>query len=133
MAIDFADLMLPVAERLLGPPDDNSKRDVKRWGTKGSLAVDVKKGVWYDHENKDGGGCLDFIERRINGGDPITWLHKEHFIQDTEIVATFYYPDEKNVLLYQSCRKADGTFLARRPDGHGWIYSIKGVRRVLYR
>jgi hypothetical protein len=133
MAIDFADLMLPVAERLLGPPDDNSKRDVKRWHTKGSLAVDVKKGVWYDHENKEGGGCLDFIRREINGEDPIAWLRKEHFIKDTEIVETFDYPDEQKVLLYQVCRRADGGFYQRRPNGHGgWINNIKGVRRVLY-
>jgi len=46
MAIDFADLMLPVAERLLGPPNKSlSNNEEKRWGTKGSLAVNIKKGV----------------------------------------------------------------------------------------
>jgi hypothetical protein len=133
MAIDFADLMLPVAIRILGSPDEDSKKEEKRWNTKGSLSVDVKKGVWYDHENKVGGGCLDFIKQHINGGDPIAWLRENHFIQDTEIVATFDYPDEQNVLLFQVCRKADGGFVQRRPDGHRWIYSVKGVRRVLYR
>ena len=87
MAIDFADLMLPVAERLRGPPNQSlSNKEEKRWGTKGSLAVNVKKGVWTDFETNEGGGCLDFIRRHINGEDPITWLRKEHFIKDTEIV-----------------------------------------------
>src|SRR5262249_26763530 len=134
MAIDFADLMLPVAERLLGPPNKSlSTSEEKRWGTKGSLAVNVKKGVWTDFETNEGGGCLDFIKRYINGGDPIAWVRENHFIQNTEIVSTFDYVDENNVLLYQACRKADGTFLQRRPDGRRWIYSVRGIRHVPYR
>src|SRR5262245_41512313 len=119
MAINFSDLMVRVAEHILGAPNDKYSNDKeKRWGTKGSLAVKIKDGTWYDHENKEGGGCLDFIRHHINGGDPIAWLRENHFIQDTEIVATFDYVDEKNVLLYQTCRKADGGFWQRRPDGH---------------
>src|SRR5262245_34070876 len=134
MAIDFADLMLPVAEHILGPPNKSlSNNEEKRWGTKGSLAVNVKKGVWTDFENNVSGGCLDFIKRHINGGDPIAWLRENHFIQDTEIVAAFDSPDDNKVLLYQACRKADGGFWQRRPNGRTWINNLKGVRRVLYR
>jgi len=52
-----------------------------------------------------------------------------------EPVATYDYVDETGALLFQSCRYENPkTFSQRRPDGKdGWIYDLKGVRRVLYR
>ena len=60
--IDFPDLMEPVARRLLGEPTSSTK-DELRFGTKGSLSVDLKKGVWKSFETDEGGGCLDLIRR----------------------------------------------------------------------
>ena len=44
-----------------------------RYGTHGSLSVDLEKGTWFDHELNEGGGCIDLIlqevpEARENGG-----------------------------------------------------------------
>jgi putative DNA primase/helicase len=134
MDIDFASLIVPVVRRLRGNPNEElSTREVLRWGNKGSLAVKVKEGVWYDHEMKEGGGCLDFI-RRHNNGDPFEWLRQQHLIESDALVATFDYRNEQNKLLYQVCRKANKGFWQRQPNGSGnWINNIKGVRRVLYR
>jgi hypothetical protein len=54
------------------------------------------------------------------------------------IVATYDYTDERGELLYQVVRYEpegqDKTFRQRRPDKRsGWVWSLQGVRRVLYR
>jgi 5S rRNA maturation endonuclease (ribonuclease M5) len=50
-----------------------------------------------------------------------------------EIVATYDYTDEHGTLLYQVVRFSPKGFRQRRPDGHGgWVWSLKGTRRVLF-
>jgi hypothetical protein len=50
------------------------------------------------------------------------------------IVATYDYVDEGGKLVYQKVRYHPKDFKQRRPDGNGgWIWSVKGVRWVLYR
>jgi hypothetical protein len=50
------------------------------------------------------------------------------------IVATYDYDDEEGHLQYQVVRLVPKDFRQRRPDGKGgWIWNLKGVRRVLYR
>lgn len=75
---DFAPLMQAVADRLLGKPTQKRGHEL-RWGRQGSLAVDLKKGTWFDHEACEGGGVIDLI-RRENGGtvaDALTWLETQ--------------------------------------------------------
>lgn len=49
------------------------------------------------------------------------------------IVATYNYTDENGKLLAQKQRRADKTFMWRRPDGSGgWKYDRKGVKPMLY-
>ncbi len=49
------------------------------------------------------------------------------------IVATYDYCDEAGTLLYQVVRFDPKGFQQRRPDGRGgWVWSLGGVRRVLY-
>ena len=50
-----------------------------------------------------------------------------------QIVATYDYADEHGELLYQAVRYDPKDFRQRRPVGSGWNWSIKGVRRVIYR
>jgi RecA/RadA recombinase len=53
--------------------------------------------------------------------------------QKSRIVAEYDYRDEKGVRLYQAVRFEPKDFRQRRPLGAGWIWSLKDVRRVLYR
>jgi len=47
---------------------------------------------------------------------------------------TYDYHDESGALLYQTLRYVPkGPFPPRRPNGHGWVEGVKGVRRVPYR
>lgn len=51
-----------------------------------------------------------------------------------EISEEYDYTDERGKLLYQVVRMIPKTFRQRAPDGMGgWIWSLKGVKRVLYR
>jgi hypothetical protein len=51
-----------------------------------------------------------------------------------KIVKTYDYTDEAGTLLFQVVRLEPKAFRQRRPDGKGGsIWSLKGVRRVLYR
>ena len=70
----------PVARRLLGDPNrTHSTKTQWRYGRKGSLAVDLKKSTWFDHEAGEGGGVLDLVCRE-NGGshrEARDWLRAE--------------------------------------------------------
>ena len=61
-----------VAEALLGSPNKAaSSRRTLRWGSKGSLAVEVsgpRKGLWFSHESDEGGDLLALI-RHAHGCD----------------------------------------------------------------
>jgi 5S rRNA maturation endonuclease (ribonuclease M5) len=49
-------------------------------------------------------------------------------------VAVYSYQDERGELLFQVIRYEPKAFRQRRPDGNGgWVWSLDGVRRVLYR
>ncbi|MBM3543008.1 MAG: hypothetical protein FJX44_00650 [Alphaproteobacteria bacterium] len=49
-------------------------------------------------------------------------------------VAVYDYTDEHGLLLFQVVRFHPKQFRQRRPNGNGtWTWSLKGVRRVLYR
>lgn len=50
------------------------------------------------------------------------------------VVATYNYLNDDGKLLAQKLRKADKSFIWRRPDGKGgWIYNRQGVPRRLFR
>ena len=73
----FARHAAAVARELLGEPNKQlSSKEELRFGSHGSLAVDVKAGTVYDHEAGEGGGVLWLIERRTGhgGGAAIEWL-----------------------------------------------------------
>jgi AAA domain-containing protein len=140
--IDFASLIGPVARRLWGEPSrQHSKPNELRWGTNGSKSVNLFKGVWHDHESNEGGGTLDLIKRETGhvDGEAVAWLSSQGFVNGHdasslgEPAATYDYVDETGNLLFQVCRFVPKTFRQKRPSGSGWIWDLKGVRRVLYR
>jgi hypothetical protein len=165
---DFSRLMPQVVERLrergyLGQPTSgHHRKDELRFGTHGSLSVDLSKGVWRDHETDEGGGVLDLICRGIGAekGDKaaaVNWLENECFVDSHRLtpkesetvrqarrpVTSHVYRDAQGTPLLEALRYADPKGFAQRrlgPDGkpvlgsYGReIWNIKGVPRVLYR
>lgn len=141
--------MEPVARRLLGEPNAAlSTRDELRWGTNGSMAV--KNGMFFNHEAKQGGGVVLFVEQQL----PIDHLGAWRWLRDEfpqafpqqlnghgvgrrlNISKAYPYEDEQRVLLFQVCRTTPKGFVQRRPDPtaeSGWDWHTRGVRQVPYR
>lgn len=135
----YSGLIGSVARALLG--DENHKlsspRDL-RWGTNGSLSVDLDKDAWFDHETKESGGVLALVSRVTGREDGKRWLIEHQFLADappSSARSIFYdYRDEAGEILFQVERRAGHKFLQRKPDGcGGWEYKVRGVRQVPYR
>lgn len=139
-AVEYTGLIGPVARELLGEPNAKlSSRTELRFGTHGSLSVDLEKGIWYDHEAEEGGGVLALVTRETGRQDGKAWLvERGHLSADaprSESPAAVYdYCDENGEILFQVVRKPGHAFLQRRPDGAGgWVWNVRGVRQVPYR
>jgi AAA domain len=150
----LASLIGPVARELLGEPNKglSSKKEL-RWGARGSLAVDLEKGVWHDHETNTGGGTLDLIARETGrkGRARFDWLEEHGYqLPDDDdrrtngaghrdaklgpIVATYDYVDEAGAFLFQVTRHDPKDFRQRMRDAAGqWTWKVRGVRQVPYR
>lgn len=151
---DIAQHIRPVALHLLGQPNDRlSEPERLRWGTHGSLVVEVggeKQGTWYDHEQMCGGGVLDLIQARagLSGRDAVDWMKRELHIEDAtgpaprpqprknfNVVAEYTYEHSEGGVAFQVLRLDPKDFRQRRPDpdGGGWVWKMKGVELLPYR
>lgn len=124
----------------LGDRPSERKGDKLRFGTHGSMSVDLANGTWYDHENEIGGGPLDLIIKYRGGSvaDAIAWLEDQGIKPKSEkpkpssskrLIATYDYADENGEIIYQVMRYEPKTFRQRAADGS---WSIKGVTQLPY-
>lgn len=133
-----------IVRTLCGEPNKAlSKPGAWRYGTNGSLAINLEKATWYDHERGIGGGILDLVIDK-QGGDrasALDWLSEQGFISETtkrqktqKVKATYPYHSLDGDLLFEVVRFVPKNFRPRRPDGSGgFIWNLKGVTPVLYR
>jgi len=100
-------------------PDNHKNRDARP-----SASFNSTKGTWYCLVCSKGGGAKD-----------LSGLLGLSSNSSREIAATYPYTDEQGQLLFEVVRYANPKdFRQRRPDNSGgWIWTTKGVRRVLYR
>jgi putative DNA primase/helicase len=132
----YARFMRPVALTLLGNPNRVSPTEW-RYGTNGSLSIDLENGVWYDHENQTGGGVLALIFRETGcmNGEAVEWLKQNGFpvediasyvlrgpaiaVTDTadaeqfRVVETWAYDDVHGELIFQVQRLENGAGVKR--------------------
>jgi len=147
---DFAAIMPAVAAELLGEPNNamsKPPRDV-RYGTHGSLSVDLENGRFYDHENNIGGGVIDLVKLKVrtdhNGA--VAWLRERGCLDATNTptsakpqqqkkeVAAYPYVDMFGTPLFEQVRFEPKSFAQRHRDSTGeWVWNIRGIERVLYR
>lgn len=88
-----------------------------------------EKQTWFCDACKGGGGWRDLAQRlglevRAAAGEP----------PPGEVEAVYDYRDPSGRLVFQVLRKRGKTFACRQPlPGGGWVWSLAGVERVLYR
>lgn len=67
-----------VGLNLLGDINQHASKKGRelRWGKGGSMALDLRKGTFYDHENTCGGGVMWLIEQKLGlkGDDARAWM-----------------------------------------------------------
>ncbi|MGF3026952.1 AAA family ATPase [Methylobacterium aquaticum] len=145
---DFASLMVPVVEKVLGQPvQRNGTGTDIRWGANLAVSVNATTGQWFCHVAEVGGGVLEFlrVKQNMSTGEALDWLRDEGFLPPREacspsggkrLAATFDYVDEDGELLFQVLRYEPKAFRQRRPDPSaqdGWSWKVSGTRSVPYR
>ncbi len=141
--VDFGSMVEPVVRILYGEPNrEFTKAGIElRWGNHGSLAVDLKKQVWFDHEQDEGGGVLDLLARDMgfSKGEGLSWLKEKGFdVPDNDrsdeapkkrtVVATYDYVNEFGDLVFQVVRWDPKNFTQRRPSPDEPDVWINGLR-----
>ena len=127
--MNFARHMETVARALLGAPNMHLSKDGElRFGSHGSMSVDLVKGTFFDHEAGEGGGVLDLIrrERGLVGKAAVDWMKdygcevddnarsngaKAHAGKRKQ-VAVYPYTDENGTALFEVAR-----YHLLNPDG----------------
>lgn len=152
----FAKLMGPVSARILGEYIGEPNRSLSstteiRYGKNGSIAVDLTKGVYADHEDQSGGGVLDLLKayKGFDKAGAVKWLADEGYLEkreqqaraepkpegkfagfmDDHPVATYQYFDNNGKLAYEVlkfAKTAPRRYMQRRPHADGsWIWSVR--------
>lgn len=154
----LASIMPEVAERIgpefFGPHNKrlSTKREM-RFGKKGSLVIDLEKGVYHDKEADEGGGVLKLLEvyKNLSKLEAIKWLEDQGYIEpqqqrrgdeagspqgkfagfmDDWPIATFSYYDDAGRLAYEVlkfAKTAPRRYMQRRrhPEGKGWVWGLQ--------
>ena len=148
----LARAMGPVARELLGEPNAKFSSKVElRFGSRGSMTVDLTKGIWFDHEAGVGGGVLDLLrlKRGLINGAGLAWLEERGLITgrreeqaapppwERPIAATYPYQNAERNFCYEKVRFSDGLlprFVQRQPKPGGrWIWNLAGLTPIPYR
>ena len=65
-----------IALDLLGEPNKKLSTDKElRFGTYGSMSVDLEKGTFFSHEDNEGGGTIDLVKRYVS--DHVDYLKSQ--------------------------------------------------------
>ena len=92
-----------------------------RFRARGSLAVNVDDGVWFDHEAGEGGRLRNEVAAVVPKAVRL-------------IVKKYDYVDAGGELVFQVVRYAPKDFRQRRPgENGGWVWNLQGVELVPYR
>lgn len=143
--------------KVIGGADQRSARCPFHEDKSASMSVNVATGLWHCHAGCGGGSVIDLVSK-FDGITPIDLLKKNGVSKSPpvaakpqpgpepkyETVCTYDYQDAFGGLAYQVVRqhapskeKACGyvkTFRQRQPDAKGgWVWSMEGAERVLYR
>jgi hypothetical protein len=125
----------PVAHRLLGKPSwVFSTKTEWRYGGKGSLAVDLKKNAWFDHEAGEGGGVLDLVCRERGGThqEAHEWLRGEGLVDCDLKAAKLSQGSDFNADRHPYGLKIwDASVDANRTEVETYLRQARGIRLLI--
>jgi DNA primase len=148
---DLIDELIPVSSRGKTKGDEfwccNPTRPDK---DPASFSINTKTGLFNDFANGHGGDIVRLWQQVKGLADDTAAVfdiakflrvperaqkpEPRHKTSERTIAATYNYTDLDGTLLYQGVRYEPKDFRQRRPDGKsGWIWSLDGVKRVIYR
>ena len=150
---EMARLMEAAARLLLGEPNPHLSRNGEwRYGTHGSLSVDLARGTFFDHERGTGGGVLDLIRRElnINGAEAWRWLEENcgaeptngHAARKTNgeagrrLVGRYVYEAPDGEPRFRVLRFDPKSFAQQRYEAGKWVGgkdAMRGVELVPFR
>ena len=89
-AVNWNAMMNPVTNRLLGTPAFIETPGVLRWGRKGRMRVDTRRGRWHNFESGESGGVLDLVSQstNISRSEAVKWLRDKGFFTTPGVSAT---------------------------------------------
>ena len=130
-----------VVELLNMQPSKTSQYEL-RFGKRGSLSVDLKNNVWFDHEHMVGGGILDLIVHQGSAHDKksaAVFLSENGLIANTDsapkahaVLRSHIYRNELGEPIRKATKYQDGRW---RQDGcfnGDWKPTIKGLPNIPY-
>lgn len=128
----FAKYARAVAVQLMGEPNKQlSSKDELRFGSHGSLSVDLEKGTWFDHSANEGGGVLKLIERETGQGGPqaVDWLRDNGFYVEDRPQPPSYGNDGQGGQQRKPARfDENGNYLPNRVPDHGRLSKVYDYR-----
>lgn len=107
-------------ERFGEPNARLSTAQEMRFGSNGSVSVNLETGEFYDFEQEQGGKLAE-VEVKPAPNAPRLIVNK------------YDYVNAEGELVYQVCRYMPKTFRQRQPRGEGWQWNLDGVQLVPYR
>ena len=127
---------------LLGmTPSSKSKYEL-RFGKRGSLSVNLKNDVWFDHEHMTGGGILDLVVREgkaPNKAEAAKFLEDNGLIpantnkrESKPILREHIYRDETGEPVRKAVKYADGSWRQYGWNEGDWAPKVKALRNIPY-
>ena len=125
----------------MGLTPSSKKTNEWRFGNKGSLALDLKNDCFYDHEQKVGGGVLQFV---IHNGAAANEREAAQYLRDCGLISDdpnatkrnntelrhHIYVDERGGWLRKATKFTNGDWRQYRWEDAQWKPKVAGVRNV---
>ena len=127
----------------MGLTPTNKTRNEWRYGSKGSLSLDLDNDQFYDHEAEVGGGVLQLI---IHKGHATNDQEAYQFLKDSGLISEdvsyfnktyseqrhHIYVDENGNWLRKATKFTNGKWVQSRWENEQWQPKVLGVRNVPY-
>ena len=137
---NFCDIK-QVVELLNMQPSKTSHNEL-RFGKRGSLSVDLKSNVWFDHEHMVGGGMLDLVIHQGMASDKngaAKFLSENGLIADKDsalkskpVLRSYIYRNELGKPIRKATKFEDGSWRQHGCFDGEWKPTIKGLPNIPY-